>query len=165
MNPQTAPKIAQALRSTPRALAQRFEMFYSYTLSSALTVAKAATQASQLTTQADYDFAVYALGILIYDQATSAVILPANSTATVQINDTGAGANWFSNPVGVSTVFGSAQLPFQMPVIRIVARTATLSFSFTNLADGTSATGALYLPVLIGTKLATSNQGQLGIAG
>lgn len=163
MNPTTAPKIAQAVNSSPRALAQRFEMFYCYTLSAALIVAKGASANASIITQADYDFAVYGLAITITDQATGAYILPTASTATVQINDTGAGANWFSNPVGVSSLFGNGELQFLMPVIRVVLKTATLQFTFVNGNDGTSSTGALYLPVLIGTKIGARSNGSLGI--
>ena len=163
MNPSTAPQVAQAIRSTPRALAQRFEMFYVYNPAAPPVIAQGATATFALTTQADYDFAVYSLAVNIIDKTAGTVILPANSTAMIQVNDTGAGANWFSNPIGLATVFGTAQLPFNLPVIRIVAKTATLSFTILNNLDGTAAAGVTYFLSLIGTKLRTGNQGNLGI--
>jgi len=165
MNPTTAPQIAQAIRSSPRALANRFEMFYVYNPAAPPVIAQGATTTFTLTTQAEYDFAVYALAVSITDFTAGTVILPANSTALIQIQDTGAGANWFSNPVGLSTLFGSAQLPFNLPVIRIVAQTATLSFTITNGKDGTAAAGVTYFLSLIGSKLQTVGQGARGLIG
>jgi len=165
MNPTTAPQIAQAIRSSPRALANRYELFYVYNPAAPPVIAQGATATFSLTLQADYNFACYSLAASIIDKTASTTVLPDNSTALIQIQDTGAGANWFANPVGLATVFGSAQLPFNLPVIRIVAKTATLSFTITNTKDGTAAAGVTYYLSLIGTKLGTSGQGTTGILG
>ena len=62
-------------------------------------------------------------------------------------------------------MFGSGQLPSNLPVIRIVARSATLSFTITNIKDGAAAGGATYYLALIGTKLASDSQGNRGSMG
>ena len=164
MNPTTATQIAQAVRSTPRALAKRYEKFYIYNPPAPPLIAQGATATFSVTLQADYDYAVYSLAATIVD-STSVVVLPGNSTALIQVQDTGAGENWFANPVGLSSVFGSGQLTSNLPVIRIVARSATLSFTITNIKDGAAAGGATYYLALIGTKLASDSQGNRGSMG
>ena len=138
-------------------------MAYWYVAASAGNIAQGTSATFNLTLQADYDFMLYALAATIVD-STSVVVLPANSTANVQVNDTGAGANWFSQPAGLSSIFGSGQLPMILPVTRFIARTATLSFTITNVKDGAAAAGATYTLTLIGSKLKPSNAGQ-GVMG
>lgn len=151
-SPVSAAVAAQRFNSSPARLAQRLEMFYVYVAASAGNIAQNTSATFNITLQADYDFMVYALAATIVD-STNVVVLPANSTANVQINDTGAGANWFSQPAGLSSLFGSAQLPLILPVVRVVARTATLAFTVQNVKDGAAAAGATYTLSLIGSKI------------
>lgn len=165
MNPQTSAKIAQSIRSSPRALVQRFEMFYVYNAPNPPVIAQGATATFGFTAQADYDFAVYAINVAIVDQTAFTPVLAGNSTGLINIQDTGAGANWFANPVAIADIAGTGQLPGNLPVIRIVAKSATLSFTITNIKDGTAALGVIYYVDLIGSKLATQNPGNVGLMG
>ena len=149
--PTSAAIAAQRYNSSPAAMAARMQMFYTYVIESPL-IAQAASATSNLQMQADYEFMVYSLAVTIVDNA-GVVVLPANSTASLQINDTGPGANWFSAPVGLSSVAGSAGLPGILPVVRLVAKTATLSFTFNNVKDGSTVAGVTYTLALIGAKL------------
>lgn len=163
-SPVSAAVAAQRYNSSPAALAARMQMLYIYdattgggTLGNANSlVAQGASNTFNLILQADYDFMVYSMAVTIVD-STSAVVLPANSTALIQINDTGAGANWFSQAVGLSSFCGTAQLPAILPVVRVIAKTATLAITITNIKDGAASAGAGYNVAFIGAKLKNTN--------
>ena len=154
-SPVSAATSAQRYNSSPAALAARMQMFYVYVAASGL-IAQAAGATFNLVLQADYDFMVYSLSATIVDSA-SLVVLPANSTANIQINDTGSGSNWFSTNVGLSSLFGTAQLPAILPVVRVIAKTATLAITVNNVKDGSLAAGATYTLAFIGAKLKNSS--------
>lgn len=163
-SPASAATAALRFNSSPARMAQRLEMAYWYVAQSNGLIAQGASGSFNLTLQADYDFMVYALAATIVD-STSVAVQPTNSTANVQVNDTGAGANWFSQPLGLSSIFGNAGLPMILPVTRIIAKTATLNFTVQNIKDGAAAAGATYTLTLIGSKLKPNPALQAGAMG
>lgn len=163
-SPTSANTSAVRFNSSPQRMAMRAELPYWYVAQSGPAgtyIAQGATGTFSITLQAGNNFMVYALAATIVD-STGLPVLPQNSTAYVQVNDTGTGANWFSQSAGLSSLFGSAALPFILPVVMVVAQTATLSFSVTNVKDGAAAAGANYSLTLIGTKLKNTGGGIVG---
>lgn len=57
---------------------------------------------------------------------------------TVVIKDTTSGRDIMSQAVPISALFGTGELPFILPVPKLLPKTSTLTFSFANITDNTS---------------------------
>lgn len=128
---------------------QKMTDLYVYQTSVA-SIAASANATTTINIRAHADFVIHKLTMFSdvagAAQSDSTRVLP---LVTVQITDTGAGKQFFSDVVPIAALFGDGGLPFILPGPRRVAANATLSFAFNNFSIAT--TYRLYL-LLIGVE-------------
>lgn len=93
-------------------------------------IAPGASSTVAVTTQSDSHFLCHALTFNCIDITAHTAIAAPN--ATVQVNDTGSGANWYDGALQLVNVAGTAQLPMILLPPRLVKPAATLSVTITN---------------------------------
>ncbi len=135
--------------SVPESIA---EPFYTYScfVGGTAGIATTASGSNSVTIQADSQFMVMALTAAVY--VSNALV--ATPYSTVQINDTGSGANLFDQPQIIGSIFGTAQQPSILPRPRQLLPSATLTFTVSNL---NSAANAFYYFSLLGRKIYSRN--------
>lgn len=108
-----------------RGVADKFiSVFYSYSMLFS-AVASGATSNQNLQIQADSNFMITELSYFAFDTTTNAA--PATFTSTIQLTDTGSGMTLFDRAIPITSVFGTAQLPFVMPISRVISANAVLT--------------------------------------
>lgn len=112
-----------------------------------LLIPAGGTVAQNLIFDQDGDFSVQKLTGLITDQGNPPVV-QANPTALVQWRAGGSGRDVFHEPIPFSALFGTGQLPFILPVPRVVLRGSTVIWTVTNQ----SATAYTIYLCMIGKK-------------
>lgn len=124
--------------------------FYVYQVN-LTSIAGAANATSSLNIRAHADFVIHKMtmfaDIAAAVQTDSGRVLP---SVTLQITDTGAGRQFFSDVVPLPALFGSGTLPFILPGPRRVAANSTLLFTWNNISAAT--TYRIYLS-LIGVEV------------
>lgn len=93
-------------------------------------VASSGTATAQLNVQADADFLIQSVSFTAIDNVTNAQI--SNPVCIVQITDSGSGANLFDRAIPLLNFAGTAQLPFILPVPRLLSKNSTLTGTLTN---------------------------------
>lgn len=63
---------------------------------------------------------------------------------TVTIKDTTSGRDIMNVPVAIPAMFGTGELPFILPVGKLLPKTATITVAFQNITDGDYSYLALY---------------------
>lgn len=110
------------------------KVFYVYTVDIA-AVSEGASGTGSFTVQADSDFVIQQLtGVA---QLVDNTII-ASPIATVQITDTGSSFNLFSAPTHWTAIFGTGQLPFILPVPRLLAANAKVNITVNCIEEGAS---------------------------
>lgn len=133
---------------------QTTDLYFIYVVQLGALAAGVGQQAqSVLQIQADSDFewikgTAYAFPTGATTNSFSDNVIP---TATVSLQDTGSGRFYMNNPVPISSMFGSARLPFINPFPQRFIANATINFTVANL-NGAQAYTDVTLS-LIGKKL------------
>lgn len=90
-----------------------------------------------VTIQSDSDFVVQQLtGVGLLNDNT--YITGAGPVATVQITDTGSAFNLFNSPIYWANLFGTAQLPYILPVPRLIKANAKINVTINLIDEGAS---------------------------
>lgn len=127
------------------------QSFFIYSLKfSAIASAVSSTQSVNI--QADSDFMVQAMSASVFDNVTNAQI--ASPNGLIQLTDTGSGTNLNDIFIPIVNFFGTAQLPFTLPVPRLMAANSLLTAAFTN---GVTTNAVNVYLSFIGKKLFRSN--------
>jgi len=95
------------------------------------TIASTAPSSGTTQIQADADFMVQAMSAWVWDLTTNAVV--AAPYATVQVSESGSGTTLFDQAVPINNAFGTAQLPFILPVPRLFVANSVISVAVTNV--------------------------------
>lgn len=130
--------------------AMKMTDWYVYTVP-LTSIAAAANATASLNIRAHADFIIHKLTMFAdvagAVETDSSRVLP---LVTLQITDTGAGKNFFSDVTPIPSLFGSGSLPFILPGPRRVAANSTLQFAYNNISAAT--TYRIYLS-LIGVEV------------
>lgn len=149
MNPQVSTQIRQAnnliWKMQSGALFGRDLFNYHVDFAS---IASGAQLSQPVTIQTDSHFLCHAINFVCFDLTTHARVTDPDST--LQISDTGAGANWFDAALQLVTVAGDAKLPGILQPPRLVKPGATLSALISNTV---STNAQKYQLVFIGEKI------------
>lgn len=105
------------------------QSFFDYTLYFP-SVASLATSTAQMNVQADADFLIQSISFTAIDDVTFAQV--SAPVCTVQLTDSGSGANLFDRAIPLLNFAGTAQLPFILPVPRLLSKNSTLTGTLTN---------------------------------
>jgi hypothetical protein len=81
--------------------------------------------------QADSDFLVQALSFFCVDDTTNGQITAPYTT--IQVTDTGSGTTLFDQAIPILSAFGTAQLPFMLPVPRLFVANSVINVAITNV--------------------------------
>lgn len=112
------------------AIARRVKDFFAYT-ADFLPIANGATVQVTTAVQNDSDFLLFQANAAVDDTAGSAID-PAVTLATVQIRDAASSRNLQDNPMGFSTIFGTAQLPGFLAIPKFFRAGGTIATTLTN---------------------------------
>jgi hypothetical protein len=85
---------------------------------------------------ADSDFELTKLAMAANTNASDTPIVPAETFLNLLIVDSGSGRQLFSNPVPVSALFGSGELPSILPVPRRFSARSNIALTITNYSQG-----------------------------
>lgn len=92
-----------------------------------------------ITIQADADFRIqklsFAAAIANGPQTDSTRVIP---LCNLTITDTGSGRQLMSEPVSLSTIFGTGELPFLLPQPKYLFARSVLKFELTNTSQATT---------------------------
>ena len=120
--------------------------FYGYQVN-VTSIAAAANATVNINIRAHADFIIHKLAMFCdiagAVQTDSTRVLP---LVTLQLTDTGAGKQFFSDVVPLPILFGAGGGPFILPGPRRIAANSTLQFAFNNYSAAT--TYRLYLTLL-----------------
>lgn len=111
-------------------------------------IASGGSATQSVTTMSDSHFLCHALALTVIDPTAGTVITTARSR--IQINDTGAGTNWYDGNIEILNVTGTAQLPALLLPPRLIKPAATLSVTITNDASTNS---QFYQLAFVGEKI------------
>ena len=129
---------------------QSVEDLFSYTVFFD-DLANGTTQNGNIQIQADSDFkwikGEYFADIAGAAQTADSLVVP---LVTVQITDSGSGRQLNNEPVPVSSLFGTGQLPYINPIPRIFKARSNIAFQVANFSAATTYDLRL---VLTGTKV------------
>lgn len=129
---------------------QSVEDLFSYTVFFD-DLAASSTQNGNIQIQADSDFkwikGQFFADIAGAPQTADSLVIP---LVTVQITDSGSGRQLNNEPVPVSSLFGSGQLPYINPIPRIFKARSNIAFQVANFSAATTYDLRL---VLTGTKV------------
>lgn len=146
--PNTDMQRALQQQQTPDVLRKLFYV-YSATLGGpTVGIASGASGSGNIIIQADSAFMAQFMAALCYNATTFALI--DSPIATVQIKDTGTGAELFNEAQFIRNVFGTAGLPLILPTPRIFSPNSSLQFTVNNL---NSANPVIYQLSILGRKL------------
>lgn len=109
-------------------LLTKLTQYFTYTMVFS-GVASLASATAQLQIDASSDFLVVSQSIEAIDDVTTLAVA---SAALIQINDSGSGTTLWNVPTPVTNLFGTAQLPFLLPMPRLFTANATMTGSLTN---------------------------------
>lgn len=112
-----------------------YKMFSIYTVDVA-AISTGASGSGSFTVQTDSDFVIQQITGRAWVTTTEATVT--DPIATVQITDTGSQFNLFSAPTYWSMVFGTAQLPFILPVPRLVKANAKVNVTINVVLETTA---------------------------
>ncbi|RJP44505.1 hypothetical protein C4587_01840 [Candidatus Parcubacteria bacterium] len=121
--------------------------YFAYSLQWA-AVASAAAATAQLQIQADSAFMIISMSFTAIDNTTGIPITTIG--ATLQLTDQGSGANIFDRPQPFVSIAGSGQLPFILPIERVLVANSNLTG---NLVAGTTTNANTYTLTLHGAKI------------
>lgn len=111
------------------------------------SIAGGATSVDQVDILADSDFMIQKITYAVYDAADGALV--ADPNLTVYLTDTGSGRNIFDNPLPISAIAGTGELPFIPPTAKLLKAKSSLTVTFVNRGNTSVYNVAL---VLHGTK-------------
>ncbi len=116
------------VQRSPREL----KSYYIYELE-VLALVSGATATDSFNIEANSDF-IWTKGMYFADiaagiQTDGTRVIP---LVSIQLIDTGSGRQIFSNPIPISSVFGTGKFPYLLPLPYRFARNATLQGTFTN---------------------------------
>jgi len=120
--------------------------FFVYTASLA-SLAAGVSNADQINIEADSDFMINKTTFTVFDTNGDIV---ANPNLTVQLTDSASGRNLFDEPQAITSVAGTAQLPFVPPVAKLLRAKSTFTVTFSNRS---AATMYLIAMSFAGTKM------------
>lgn len=127
-------------------MAGKLVEFYTYSTEH-LSVSAGASDTQNLRIQADSQFKIQKLSIIVDDDNDS-IVAPAN--ATILLKDTSSGRDLMNQEIHVGALFGDGELPFIMPTPKILPSQSILTVKFTNIDS--SATYNAYVN-FIGQKI------------
>ena len=107
---------------------QKLTQYFTYTMLFS-GVASAANATAQLQIDAASDFLVVGQSFNAVDDVTT---LAVSSAALIQINDSGSGTTLWNIPTPIPNLFGTAQLPFLLPMPRLFTANATMTGTLNN---------------------------------
>lgn len=106
-----------ALRLLPARIRRNAKDYFSYNINFN-TIAASATATGTTNIQGDSDFWVVRLTAVVTNAAGTTFTSMAAAPFTVEITDTASGRSLSDGPVALSNLFGTAQLPFDLPFPR-----------------------------------------------
>lgn len=160
--PLTNPSVLQALQQQMETLNANFaaatpnenyaDAFFAYPVSFGSGLAPATSVQANITIQSDSDFEW--LKSTYYANkhgATTPISADVDIPLTIQITDTGSGAQIFNIATPFQTVAGRQGLPFVNPVSRLFTKNSTINFSVANI-DAADTYDNIFF-VLLGRKI------------
>jgi len=117
-------------------LMTKLTQYFSYTMVFA-NVASAANASAQLQIDAASDFLVTSQSFSVIDDVTTLAVA---SAALIQINDGGSGSTLWNTPTPLPNLFGTAQLPFLLPMPRLFTANATMTGTLNNKTTANAST-------------------------
>jgi hypothetical protein len=124
----TAQQIQAQLQASRQQAAPLTMTFFIYDMFFA-AVASAAVGNATLQIQADSDFWVIETAVTAIDTVTTLAVA---SAALIQLNDTGSGSTLFNIPIPITNAFGTAQLPYLLPIPRQFSANSTITGTLQN---------------------------------
>lgn len=116
-----------------------FERDFFVYVSTVASLAAAASDSDTVNIEASSDFILRKMTMFAdiagAVQTDSSRVLPLIS---VQITDTGAGKQLFTDAIPIPSLFGSGTIPFILPSPRIFARNSTISVAYENYSAATT---------------------------
>lgn len=109
-------------------LLTKLTQFFTYTMPFA-GVASLASATAQLQIDASSDFLVVSQSFAAIDDTTTLAVA---SAALIQVNDSGSGTTLWNVATPITNLFGTAQLPFLLPMPRLFTANATMTGTLTN---------------------------------
>jgi hypothetical protein len=140
-------QIAAMLEQTKQGVLDLTAQAFSYVLTLA-NVASGATASGALQILADSAFLIQSTVVTSVDVTTG--LLVSNPVGTIQLTDSGSGQSLFSAALPLSSVFGTAQLPFLWTLPRLLKANSTIAAQFT---AGTTTNNVTYYLSFNGMKI------------
>lgn len=106
-----------ALRLLPPRVRTRVKDFFTYNIVFN-TLAASATSTNSANIQGDSDFWLIATSMIVTNAAGTSFTSPASVPVTIELSDTASGRTLQDSASALSSVFGTAQLPFYLPFPR-----------------------------------------------
>lgn len=97
-----------------------------------LNVAPGERRSGQILIQADADFLIHNQTMYAGGETAAGRVIP---NVMVMLTDTGSGRKLFSEPLPADCVFGTAQLPYILPLPKYMLSRAILEVEITNIDD------------------------------
>lgn len=101
------------------------------------SVASLATATANLLIDAASDFLIVSQAVAAVDDVTTLAVA---SAALIQINDSGSSSNLFNAPIPLTNAFGTAQLPFLLPMPRLFSANSTITGTLNNKTTANATT-------------------------
>lgn len=129
---RVANQVTQQIQQQGADTQKYIKAYYAYNIIvPTLATATNTTGTSQI--QADADFLLQALSFYCLDLTTNGQIVAPNST--IQVTDTSNGTTLFDQAIPIVNAFGTAQLPFLMPVPRLFTANSLISIALNNVVS------------------------------
>ena len=124
-------QIHRALQNQGAASENYIKTYFAYNMYFA-SIATTVTSTTSMQINADADFLVQEMSLFCYDLTTNAQITAPIST--IQLTESN-GTSFFDQAIHVLNCFGSAQLPFLLPVPRLLRSNSVLTGTLTNVVS------------------------------
>lgn len=149
----TADILQFSLLLTPAEWRERAKQFFSY---SVLSLNLAAAGVDQPTFNVDANAYFVVTHLTGSARLTSSAAIQADAQATIKIQDTGSGRNWFDRAADWENIVGTAELPGVLGAPYFLQPKATVEVTITSLA----AAARDYRLNFMGFKVFNTNMGQ-----